>query len=75
MVNGAELSTMLSGWLAVCAGVRESVAVTLKAEVPGVVGVPEIVPELLNESPAGRVPLLTLQLMGGVPPVACSVAL
>jgi hypothetical protein len=66
---------MLSCWLAVCGGVPESVAVTVKVEVPRVVGVPEIVPELLNESPPGSVPLVTLQVIGGVPPVACSVAL
>jgi hypothetical protein len=61
--------------LAVCGGVPESVAVTVKVQVPAVMGVPEIIPELLNESPAGRVPLVTLQVMGGVPPVAWSVAL
>ena len=70
MVNAAGLTGMLSGWLAVCGRVPESLAVMVKFEVPGVVGVPEIVPELLNESPAGSVPLLTLQVMGGVPPVA-----
>jgi hypothetical protein len=38
-------------------GVSESVTVTVKLDVPTVVGVPVIVPvELLSMSPAGRVP-------------------
>jgi hypothetical protein len=59
----AELITMLSAALALTAGLSESVAVTVKSEVPVVVGVPEITPlaELI-ESPAGRLPLVMLQM-------------
>lgn len=49
-------------------------AVTVKLEVPVVVGVPEIVPELLNVNPAGKLPL-SLQVMVPTPPVDCSAAL
>ena len=66
---------MLRAWLAVCGGVPESVAVTVKVLVPAAVGVPEMAPELLKFSPAGKLPLLTLQLMAPVPPEAVSVAL
>ena len=34
---------------------------------PVAVGVPEIVPEVLRESPAGRLPLVSCQLYGAVP--------
>lgn len=42
----------------------ELAAVTLKLDVPVVVGVPVILPALSNESPAGNVPEETVQLMG-----------
>lgn len=45
----------------------------MKLDVAAVVGVPEIVPELLNFRPAGKLPVVTLQVMVPVPPVACSV--
>jgi len=42
---------------AVCGDVAESVAVTVKVDVPGTVGVPEITPEALSKvRPAGRAP-------------------
>ena len=48
----------------------------VKFEVPAVVGVPEITPvEELIDSPAGSVPTVTENVYGGVPPVACTVAL
>jgi hypothetical protein len=53
-------------------GVVESVAITTKPEVPSAVGVPEIVPLLLSERPAGRVPP-RLHVTGGVPPLDCRV--
>ena len=59
----------------VCCGVPESLAVTVKLVVPAVVGVPEIVPVLLKFNPAGKLPLVTLQVMVPVPPATCNVAL
>jgi hypothetical protein len=47
-----------------------SVTVTVKLEGPAVVGVPEIAPPALIESPLGRLPDVTDQLYGGVPPDA-----
>lgn len=42
----------------------------------GVVGVPDMTPVLaFRASPAGNAPVDTLQLIGGVPPVVCKVAL
>jgi hypothetical protein len=44
-------------------GLPESCTCTVKVEVPEAEGVPEIMPVLLlNESPAGRVPLLMVKL-------------
>ena len=51
----------------------ESVTVTVKLNVPAVVGLPEIVPEVLNASPGGRLPVVTVQVYGADPPVALSV--
>jgi hypothetical protein len=49
--------------VAVSAGELESVAVTVKLEVPAVVGVPVIAPVvLLRLSPAGSFPLVTTQV-------------
>jgi hypothetical protein len=48
---------------AVCAGLSESVTVTVKLEVPAVVGVPVMSPvEASRVSPAGSVPVVTDQL-------------
>lgn len=47
----------------------ESVAVTVNVVVPAVVGLPAIVAPL-KLSPDGRLPVVTLQLMVPVPPVA-----
>ena len=68
------LMVMLSDWFTVCGGVPESVAVTVKGTVPAAVGVPEM-PEPLKLSPAGKFPLLTLQLIVPVPPEAAKAAL
>ena len=44
-------------------GLSESATVTVKVEVPFAVGVPEIAPLLeLMDSPAGRLPLVMLQV-------------
>jgi hypothetical protein len=49
--------------LAVRVGLLESVAVTVKSEVPVVVGVPEMSPvEASRVSPEGNVPVVTDQL-------------
>jgi hypothetical protein len=71
------LTVMLSCLLAVCGvGVLESVAVRVKSQVPAVVGVPVIAPvDELSDKPGGSVPTGTLQVMGGVPPETCRVAL
>jgi hypothetical protein len=41
-----------------------------KLELPAAAGVPEIAPPALIDNPAGRLPDVTDQLYGGVPPVA-----
>ena len=60
-VGMAALMVRLRLWVAVW--LAESVTFTVKAEVVAVVGVPETKPVLAaNESPAGRVPVLMLQV-------------
>jgi len=54
--------------------VPESVAVTVKLVVPAAVGVPEMA-EPLKLSPAGKLPVVALQLIVPVPPEAASPAL
>ena len=52
----------------------ESFTCTVNDEVPTVVGVPAITPvPAVRLSPAGSEPVLTLQVYGVVPPLACSV--
>lgn len=51
-----------------------SVTLAVKLNVPAAVGVPERTPPVESVSPPGNVPLDTLQLYGGVPPLACSTA-
>ena len=71
--EGAEAATTIERATdLVCAGLLLSVTVTVKLDVPLAVGVPEIKPdegEML--SPAGRLPAVTDQLYGEVPPLAC----
>jgi len=50
------------------------VTLTTKEDVPGVVGVPLIWPELLSVSPAGKEPEEIDQVKGAVPPLAERVA-
>jgi hypothetical protein len=59
--------------VAVAAGELESFTCTVKAEVPACVGVPEIRPEPEMVSPTGKLPFITDQLYGPVPPVAAKV--
>ena len=49
-----------------------SVTCTENSKVPGLEGVPPIVPFALKTSPSGRAPELTDQVYGGVPPAAAS---
>ena len=65
---------MLRLAVALCAGELESVTLTANEEVPAVVGVPLICPELLKVRPAGREPELSDQLYGVIPPLAASAA-
>src|SRR4051794_32311498 len=51
----------------------ESVTLTVKLEVPAVVGVPVIVPFVASVSPAGSDPALTDHVYGAVPPLAVRV--
>ena len=66
---------MLRFALAVFFGDSESVTVTMKFVVPVNVplGVPEITPvAAFKLRPAGRLPVVTAQLYGVIPPVACN---
>lgn len=60
---------------AVWPGVVESVTVTVKlnGDPVTVVGEPEIVPAELNVRPGGRLPDVTVQVYGAVPPDALKV--
>ena len=51
---------------------KASVTVTVKVEIPGMIGVPEMIPAGLSERFAGSDPE-TLHTNGPVPPVACNV--
>jgi hypothetical protein len=53
----AGLMTIVSFWLAFCAGLPESVTVTVTDELPVEVGVPLTV-QPVRISPAGRVPVI-----------------
>ncbi len=76
MVHGQEpdpVMEMLNAWVADLAGLLESLAFAVKVKVPGVVGVPEIVPVLLRDRPAGKDPLAIDHVYGVTPPVAARV--
>ena len=47
-----------------------SVPVTVTVELPAVVGVPERTPAELNVKPNGKVPVVTANVYGAVPPLA-----
>src|ERR1700737_1585315 len=73
IARGAGLTMMLNALVAVCCGVLASAACTVKLDVPGVVGVPEITPvPLFSDRPTGHVPKVTLHVIGAVPPLDCS---
>ena len=67
-----QLTVMVKVFLAFSAVALLSFTFTWKVEVVAVEdGVPEIVPDALsNVRPAGRVPVTTRHLNGGMPPVA-----
>ena len=68
------LVTMLKDLVAVSAGVLASVTRIVKSLRPGQVGVPEITPLELNDSPLGRLPVWRNHVVGFVPPSVASVA-
>jgi hypothetical protein len=51
-------------------GVWESVTMTVKSELPVVVGVPLMIPSLVKVNPGGRFPALMLHVYGCLPPLA-----
>lgn len=67
-----EATTILRFAVALCIGELESVTFTTKEDVPGVVGMPLIWPELLSVNPAGKDPEEIDQVKGAVPPLAVS---
>ena len=63
MIANATFTVMLRFAVADPCGLDESVTLTVKFDVPDAVGVPVIAPVLvLRLSPAGRLPVLTLQV-------------
>jgi hypothetical protein len=67
----AAATVKVIDFVAVCAvGVVESVTLIVNVKEPAVVGVPESVPLVERDSPAGRTPEPRLQLYGVVPPLA-----
>jgi hypothetical protein len=75
VIDSTGTMVMLNAFVAVSAGVLESVAVTEKLEVPAVVGVPVIAPFAASVRPVGSAPVVTAQVIGVAPPVDCRVAL
>jgi hypothetical protein len=67
----AEAITRENVFVAVCCGVKLSVAVTAMPNVPALVGVPPSVPAPLIVIPGGRP--VAVQLYGVAPPCACMV--
>lgn len=73
VIAGAWLTVMLSAFVALCGPpMLVSVTLTVKFDVPTVVGVPLITPALLNVSPAGREPV-KVKVSVPAPPVAATV--
>ena len=75
IATGGRLITSVAASVAVCAGLPESVAVIVNVLVPAAVGVPAMTPAVLRLRPAGKVPAVTVQVIGVVPPVAARVRL
>ena len=62
MAKGAGLMTKVAARVAVCWVDDESATWTVNMLVPAVVGVPERTPAAVKVRPAGRVPVVTLQV-------------
>ena len=74
VIESGAVIVMLSAFVAALLFASFTCTVMLLVPVP--VGVPVIAPELaFSDNPAGKVPTVTDQVYGGVPPVAASVAL
>jgi hypothetical protein len=75
LIINCALIVMDSGPLVLtCAGLEESVAVTVKLYDPGTVGVPLIAPVApFSVKPVGSPPEARLHVTAPLPPVACSV--
>jgi hypothetical protein len=63
---------IINGWLAVPAA--PSVTLAVKLKVPDIVGVPEMTPDGARLTPGGGLPLIVLQVKGGLSPVAVRAA-
>ncbi len=73
MTSGGGTIEMLSCWVAETGVAAESVTLTVKVELPGAVGVPEMTPAALSANPGGSEPLEMLQFSGATPPLAVNV--
>src|SRR5437588_10131133 len=75
-VGAAVLIVMRRAVVAEFGGLAESLARTMKAEVPAAVGVPVMAPVVaFKVRPAGRVPVARRQVTAPVPPIDCNWAL
>lgn len=76
VIERALTTVMLSDLVAVCVGVEESVALTVKEVVPVAVGVPVMAPVLeFKLAQDGSDPVEMLQVTGGLPPALANVVL
>ena len=75
MFSAAGAIVSVSACVAVCVGVCASPTSTVKLLLPGALGVPDITPPDVNESPPGNAPATSVQLYGATPPLAASEAL
>ena len=66
-------TVILNCCVAVCRGELASDACTVKLEVPAEVGVPEICPLVERVKPAGKAPVMRVQVYGVAPPVAARI--
>ena len=74
VIEGGALIVMLRAFVAVL--LFASFTCTVMLLVPVAVGVPVMAPELVfNDNPVGKVPTVTDQVYGVVPPVAAKVVL
>ena len=80
--SGNEVVTRVSGLVPtlivncrVATWAAESLARTVNTKVPEAVDVPEITPPVLKDSPVGKAPAVTDQVIGGTPPLAFKVVL